>query len=217
MVLAVATTGCTRTWSGKAVQPNPLSAPLETLRVSEEIVIVTGDMDLLAPDRSGQYTQPIVIAKNRRWPLVNKAQFTLVSRNRLRVHVQLEHKWEEYVDVNNWRSYIVDDKGRRYVPVAIDRADSKHEVIMWDYERRSVVRNIHGDIVHVNDDGHRRRNALGSLSWFRGNGDFVFYGKDLFTEDIKSLTFVLERRGMRFTFTWKFADDAPPPAVATAR
>ena len=41
--------GCQKTWRGSAVQPNPIANPNDTLRQSEEIVIVTGDMDLNAP------------------------------------------------------------------------------------------------------------------------------------------------------------------------
>jgi guanylate kinase len=48
-LVLVAVTGCARTFKGEAVQPNPLAHPTETLRESEKITIVTGDMELAAP------------------------------------------------------------------------------------------------------------------------------------------------------------------------
>lgn len=207
VVVGIVAGGCHKTHHGKATQPNPLASPNETLRKSEEIVIVTGDMELKAPRDRQPYGSQAAVMVNDNYPLVNKASFTVVSRDRLRVHVQLEHKWKEYVDVRNWHGYLVDDKGRRYEPVDIDQSRDRHIVMMWDYETRTAHRNRFGDIIAIQNDGYKRRQTLGSLSVFRGNGDFVFYARDIFTEDVKSLTFVIERRGLSFEFMWRFADD----------
>lgn len=200
--------GCTRTFAESVTQPNPLAAPLETLRESEEVVIVTGDMDLEMPRGGGASGGSVWV--NQRYPLTNKAAFTVVSRDRLRFHVQLEHKWKEYTDVSTWKAYLVDDKGNRYHPEDIDQRRDRHIVKMWDYETRSTVRNRYGDIVYVNNDGHKRRQTLGNLSVFRGQGDFVFYKRDIFHPDVESLTLHIERDGTAFEFTWRFRD----PAVA---
>ena len=53
MVALGTTAACHRTFKGTAVQPNPLRQPLETLRVSEPIVIVTKDMELNKPRPAG--------------------------------------------------------------------------------------------------------------------------------------------------------------------
>jgi hypothetical protein len=196
--------GCHRTFHGSVSQPNPLLHPHEMLRESEPITIVTGDMELEAPRVQG-------VLRRQRWPLNNVAAFTVVSRDRLRFHVQIEHKWSEWAMVDSWTAYLIDDRGRRYLPEAIERVSDAHVVMMWDYETRSVRRNAFGDIVAIADDGHRRRNPLGSLSVFRGRGDVVFYAHDLFTPDVRSLTLVLERTGVAFAFTWRFAEDAPAP------
>jgi hypothetical protein len=199
--------GCGKTFKGEAIQPNPLAFPNEMLRVSEEIDIVTGDHELSAPRAAiGGSTNATLMVKDR-YPLHNKASFTVVTRDRLRVHVQLEHKWKEYVDVRNWRAYLVDDKGHRYEPVDIDHSRDKHVVKMWDWEKRTARRNRYGDVVALNQDGHKDRQTLGSLSVFRGHGDFVFYSKDIFHENIEELTLVLEHRGVRFRFTWSFTDE----------
>ena len=95
MVLGV---GCARTFRGHTTQPNPLAKPTETLRQSEKITIVTGDMELempYAPDP----TQRVAVARNARYPLINQASFTMVSRDRLRFHVQIDHKWQDWADL----------------------------------------------------------------------------------------------------------------------
>jgi len=210
-VAAAAITGCTRTFTSTVVQPNPLAQPLETLRESEEIIIVTGDMDLSAP-REGNNSGGTVMVSDR-YPLTNSARFTVVSRDRLRFHVQIEHKWEDWTDLSTWDAYLVDDRGRRYEPAEVDPRQARHLVKMWDWEQRSVVRNSYGDITHVNNDGWKRRQPLGSLSLFRGKGDFVFYHRDIFRADVKSLKLHIERDGTVFEFHWRFADESAPVAL----
>ena len=141
----------------------------------------------------------------------------MVSRDRLRFHVQLEHKWIEWADLSSWEVYLVDDRGQRYLPEGIEHAKTKHMVSMWDYEIRSTQRNYFGDIVAINEDGWKRRTTLGSLSVFRGTADFVFYQRDLFTPEMQGMTLVvrsggsaqrfeISRPGQAFEFEWNFRD-----------
>src|SRR4029079_17369351 len=146
--------------------------PLETLRESEELIIVTGDMELNVP-RGGSNSGGSVLVDDR-YPLMNTARFTVISKDRLRFHIRLEHKWQEWTELSGWSAYLEDDQGRRYDPAEIDQRSDRHIVKMWDYERRSAVRDDFGDIVRVNNDGYKRRQTLGSLSVFRGQGDLVF-------------------------------------------
>ena len=210
-VAPVLLVGCKKTFRGSVAQPNPLAEPIETLRQSENVTIVTGDMELRMPNRQGPGTGGTMMV-GRRYPLRNIANFTVVSRDRLRFHVQVEHKWEEWADLNGWEAYLVDDQGRRYYPETVEGGRPRHIATFWDYETRSVVRNAFRDIVAVRQDGHRRRRALGSLSVFRSRGDLVFYGRDIFTPQVKRLTLVLERTSQAFSWTWKFAEDGPPGA-----
>jgi len=196
--------GCQKKFSGAVSQPNPLVNAVETLKDSEPVVIITGDMELKMPTRQGSVMQLA------RYPLTNAAQFTVVSRDRIKIHVQVEHKWQEWTELDSWSAYLIDDNGHRYSPEHLQRSASQHLVSMWDYETRSVARNRFGDIVRVYDDGYRRRKPLGSLSVFRGQGDFVFYSRDIFTPAIKSLTFVIERRQLAFRFTWCFDRTTAP-------
>jgi hypothetical protein len=205
LVAALAVPACSRTFSAEVVQPNPLAQPTETLRDSEEVTIITGDMELQVP-RAPEKAQRVAIARHNRYPLENSASFTLVSRDRLRFHVQLEHKWQEWADLRTWEVFMVDDEGRKYLPESVEHARTKHIVSMWDREQRSVQRNRYGDIVAINEDGWRRRQTLGSLSVFRGTADFVFYQRDLFTPDMRKLKLVVRRPGQAFEFRWNFED-----------
>lgn len=197
--------GCSKTFKATTVQPNPLVHPLDTLRTSETITIITGDMDLEMPRPAAQGQQASIVS-NKRYPLYNTAYFSIISRDRLRFHVQLDHKWEEYADLKTWYVYIEDDHGRRWEPDSMDRATVSLITKMWDREQQTAVRNIYGDVVQLNNDGWKNRQPLGSMSFFRGRSDFSFYSMGIFTKEVKSLTLVLSRSGTRFVFVWKFTD-----------
>jgi hypothetical protein len=212
--------GCTRTFRTSTTQPNPLADPHETLRQSEKLTIVTGDMELDAPAQveSGytSETQRASIARPKRYPLYNQASFTIVSRDRLRFHVQVDHKWEEWADLNTWSVYLEDDAGRRWTPESVEHAKTKLMTTMWDREQRTAVcsasgRNAGGscyNTVGFADDGWKRRQTLGSLAVFRGKADFVFYERNLFHPDVRKLRLIVKRPGEAFEFTWNFRDAA---------
>ncbi|MBX3158666.1 MAG: hypothetical protein KF773_22045 [Deltaproteobacteria bacterium] len=216
--LVLSGAGCTRTFRSSATQPNPLKDPTETLRHSEKITIVTGDMELDAPAQVEQgytsETQRASIVRPRRYPLFNQASFTIVSRDRLRFHVQVDHKWEEWADLKTWSVDLVDDTGRHWIPESVEHARTKLMTTMWDREQRTAVcsssgRNAAGNCYNTigfADDGWRRRQTLGSLSVFRGSADFVFYQRDLFHANVRKLRLVVKRPGEVFEFTWNFRD-----------
>lgn len=201
----LACTACSRTFKGHAVQPNPLVNQNETLRESEKITIVRGDMELEVP-AAARPTQRASLVRNHRYPLLNEARFTMVSRDRLRFHVQIDHKWEEWADLNTWDVFLVDDRGRVWYPEGIEHANTRIITRMWDREIRTARRNHYGDIVAINEDGWRRRQTLGTLSVFRGRADFVFYQRDLFTRSVRWLKLVVKRPAEAFEFQWYFQD-----------
>jgi hypothetical protein len=205
---------CSPTFRGTVTQPNPVAAPNETLRTSETIDVITGDMDLNVP-RAPVDGVPVSLMHLQRLPLHNEATFTVISRDRLRFHVQLEHKWQEWADLNNWTAYLEDDLGHRWEPEGLDHATTHMITTMWDQEIQSVSRTQFGDITGFHADGWKRREPLGSLSIFRGKGDFVFYQRDLLRPDCRSLRLVVSHPGEQFVFTWNFADDASEEAAAT--
>ncbi len=210
-VLVVA--ACTKTFQAEVVQPNPLANPTETLRTSEELKILTGDMDLKQPDAPDGIGNASMV-HSRNYKLINTASFTMVSRDRLRFHVQVDHKWEDFADLKTWEVSLEDDQGHRWTPESVEHARTRLITHMWDPEQRTAIcgtsgRDGKGDCfntVGYQDDGWKRRQMLGSLSVFRGNADFVFYQRDLFTPSLRTLKLVVRRSGTVFEYTWNFDD-----------
>jgi hypothetical protein len=213
LVVVVAIAGCSRTFAKEAVQPNPVAHPTETLRGSEQITIVTGQMGLLAPDapqgvhaRSGYH--------QHRYPLFNAAKFSLVSRDRMRFHVQIDHTWEEWADLNTWDVTLTDDRGRTWHPESVEHVHKRVLTTMWDADKVSQIcdahgRDVNGDCVTIaalGNDTWVDRQPLGSISVYRGTGDFVFYERDMMSPDVHWMKLVVKRSGQSFEFTWRFED-----------
>ncbi|HET9988201.1 MAG TPA: hypothetical protein VFQ65_06770 [Kofleriaceae bacterium] len=223
VAVVVSSSGCSRTFEREAVQPNPLLHPSETLRTSEKVTIVTGDMDLAAPNQNdkdldaqqSENSGNATVAHPHRWPLINQAFFTMVSRDRLRFHVQIDHKWEDYADLKQWDVELTDDQGRHWDPESVEHVRRRVITTMWDQEQRSQICDANGrmptgdciNTIGFANDGWRNRQPLGSLSVFRGNGDFVFYQRDLFTAKVRWMKLTVSRRGQAFEFVWRFQDD----------
>ena len=223
LAVVAVVSGCTRTWHRETVQPNPLAHPQDTLRVSEKITILTGDMELSAPNQndrdlgleSTENSSNATVAHFHHWQLINQASFTMVSRDRLRFHVQIDHKWEDYADLKSWDVELTDDQGRHWSPESVEHVRRRILTTMWDREQRSAIcdstgRNGMGDCnntVGFANDGWKNRQSLGSLSVFRGNGDFVFYQRDLFTPRVRWMKLKIHRSSQTFEFVWKFQDD----------
>jgi hypothetical protein len=217
VAITVGLLGCSRTFRAEAVQPNPLALPTETLRISEKVTIITGDMELEAPDEP-EDGKEVTITRNHRYPLINQASFTVVSRDRLRFHVQIDHKWEEWADITTWDVHLEDDLGHVWNPESVEGAHTRLITTMWDREQRTAVCSAAGHdangscitTIGVRQDGWKHRQTLGSLSVFRGNADLVFHDRDMMQPDIGKLRLVVKRTGEAFEFVWRFRD-----AVAT--
>jgi hypothetical protein len=170
-------------------------------------------MELDAPDAPDP-AKRATVAHNHHYPLVNQASFTVVSRDRLRFHVQIDHKWEEWADLSTWKVHLEDDQGHVWLPEGVEHARTKIMTTMWDRERRTTVCSSRGRdatgnciaTVGVLDDGWKNRQPLGSLSVFRGNADFVFYQRDIMHADVRKLRLVVRRTGEAFEFVWRFHD-----------
>ena len=205
--------GCARTFRAEAVQPNPVTMPTEISRNSEKLTIITGDMELEAPYAADPGKRASV-ANNHRYPLINQASFTMVSRDRLRFHVQIDHKWQEWADLTSWDVHLEDDQGHVWAPESVEQAHTKLISEVWDREQRTSVCSSAGrdptgaciTTIGVADDGWKHRQTLGTLSVFRGNADFVFYQRDLMRAEIQKLRLVVKRPSEAFEFTWRFRD-----------
>jgi hypothetical protein len=211
--LAAGWLGCTRTFKAEVVQPNPVATPSETLRNSEKVTIVTGDMELerpYEPDPGRQAT----VATNHRYPLINQASFTVVSRDRLRFHVQIDHKWEDWANPSSWDVRLEDDQGHTWIPESVEHAQTKLISEFWDREQRTSICSSAGrdptgaciTTIGIEDDGWKHRQTFGTLSVFRGKADFVFYQRDLMRAEIRKLRLVVKRPSEAFVFSWRFHD-----------
>ncbi len=91
--------GCKSQWSAKVEQPPLVLAANKASRTSLPLAIVVKDMEL------------------GRWrPLANTAQYVVVSRDRLRFHVMLHHKWDDVANIKNWGIWLEDQNGDVYAP-----------------------------------------------------------------------------------------------------
>jgi hypothetical protein len=190
--------GCTASLSGQTIQPNPLAMPPEeTLRQSASVRIRVRDMEV---------PEPTHLNPNRGVVIYDTAYFTVVSPERLRFHVELVHKWEEMVDVRGWRATLEDDRGNVWRPDSAEKGRMKFTATTWDEDHPTAVRNILGTRVGTRRDAHLRREALENVDLFRGRGDLVFSAPGLFDRDVRRLTLVLERGGVRLRFTWHMFD-----------
>jgi hypothetical protein len=192
-LVMLSSVGCMHSFGAAVTQPNPLAHPSDVLPVSARLHIDLGDMEL------------------PRFTLRNSAYFVIVSRDRLRFHVTLVHKWAEMVDPANWRVTLEDDAGHVYEPSPEERpSDVAFKTRMWEEQTRSVVRDKFGDIVKIGDEVEQR--PLVSADVFEGQGDYVFFATDLMRADVKRLTLKMKRGDTEYRFTWNFSEE--PDEVA---
>jgi len=162
-----------RAWRVDTTQP-PLSLGTTLdARTSLTGTIALGDMDL-----------------PRLLRLANSAYFVAVSRDRLRFHVTLLHKWEEIADPTGWRVWMEDDLGRRFEPEDVDGRGLRPITHVYD----------HGWAYSVNT------RPLYSITVFRGDGDYVFYRRDLLRKNVRWLMLVMQRPGSEYRYVWSFFD-----------
>jgi hypothetical protein len=211
LVLVVAlmgSAGCVTTFSSAAVQPNPLVIKDKTLLpTSAQITIVTGDMELNAQ-------APAILTESQahyyRWPLYNTASWTMVGKDELRFHVQVDHKWEEYADITAWSAVLEDDQGHRYAPEAIEEVRKQIIMSTWDQGQRTTVCADRTADGYCNDDAEfdvgSRKERLGfaTLQVYRGNADLVFEQPNLMTPSIRWLKLTLKHGTESFQYQWKF-------------
>ncbi|RMH44119.1 MAG: hypothetical protein D6689_03125 [Deltaproteobacteria bacterium] len=183
---AVGAGGCDRQWHVRAVQPRLLLGVDPVARSSTEQAILLSDMYLPPGLR-----------------LPNSAQIVLVTRDRLRARVRLIHRWKDMTDLNRWKAWLEDDRGRRLYPTAVEPREAGHIHTLVIPERDGFNHDT-GFVYRV------------PVNLYDGGGDYVFYAPGFYRPDLRRLTLVLERSGYRFRYTWQFyADaDAEPPEVA---
>jgi hypothetical protein len=203
MIAAALTGGCyNKTWESTVVQPKLVLGGNATQRTSYPLIIKMSDMDL------PKFCRYIELSPGRRiavscedMDLLNTAYFVIVSKDRLRFHVTLHHKWETMSDPVRWRVWIEDDTGRRSY-ARIEGRTLRPITQMWGTEDRSPEVNA--------------RPPLYSITVWRGDGAYVFYRRDLFRRDMSRLALVLQRPGYTYRYVWSFVESEgqePPKAT----
>jgi hypothetical protein len=195
--IVVVVAGCTHTFTRDAVQPNPVVAASDpAARTSERITITRNDVDLVVPlsqvDTHDPETPAVpaeygpMVRNDKitsygsyfRWPLETSASWTMVSRDDLRFHIAIDHKWLDYVDLAEWGAELVDDQGHVYRPTAVE------------HRRAHILY------------GAKRDEA--ALTIYRGNGDFVFNAPGLLSANARWIKLVINHGVDKFEYTWKF-------------
>jgi hypothetical protein len=111
VALAWGAAGCRSQWAVKTTQPSLMLRADKVTRTSRRLTIVRRDMEMRAPRRiSNMY----YVAVPR--PLYNTAYYVVVSRDRFRFHLTLNHKWESMSDVRTWETWVEDERGVRHIP-----------------------------------------------------------------------------------------------------
>lgn len=120
----------------------------------------------------------------------NRAHYVVVSRDRLRFHLTLHHKWDDFADFKNWTAYVVDGKGRRHVA----------EHVSTHVERVSSL-TINGVTYWMN------------RLMFRGTANVTIYERDLLDAG-NDLTLVMTKGNIEYRYHWVTATVDPEESLS---
>jgi len=173
----LAPSACMRRLQASAIQPNPLLARHVATEsaTSESLYIHTRDVQL----EGGRNIQ-----------LRSSASFAAVTRDRVRFHVAIVHRWEEIADTAGWTVWLEDETGHRFVP-----------------QRREVPRINRVALEWLYDPQLGKVRAYPTIDVYQGKADYVFVEKDLIGPHRRSLTLILERDGTQYRYDWRFRPD----------
>jgi hypothetical protein len=157
---------CRSHWTAEVVQPPLVLEAGNAARTSMPLTIETRDMEL------------------RYLPLRNTAYYVVVSRDRIRFHVTLLHKFESMSDIRTWDAWVEDGDGVRH-----DLEQVSQRVAQVDADDVRMVR------------GRVLRRATGAVV-YRGTADFTIYARDLFASG-RRVTLVLRRPHYEYRYVWR--------------
>lgn len=190
LIVGLAAPGCGRTWRGETAQPGLALDGDQFNRTSRVTEIVVRDKDL------GNATF-----------LVNSAFFVAVTKDRLRFHIRLVHKWRDYVEPGGWTFYLEDDAGNRYEPETVERGRIWRAAtadVAWDDARHRYVYRIGAlaaGLLRVPLLSQHRLEPI----WL-ANSDVSFYQRNIFATKRGKLTLVMKRRTKTYRYEWRFVD-----------
>ncbi|MEJ7596264.1 MAG: hypothetical protein WKG01_00020 [Kofleriaceae bacterium] len=160
LIVWILAAGCSKQLSTQVVQPPLVFGAGVESRTSMPLTIVVRDME------------------TGRLPIHNSAYYVAVSRDRLRFHVVLHHKWDELVDLKRFVAYVEDANGKRHYPEDLSAHVSQVTTVY-----------IRGVLYRIN------------VPLFRGTADLSIYDRDLFAAGGR-LTLVLSRPEIEYRYRW---------------
>jgi hypothetical protein len=186
LLVAVAAVGmgcAARRWEARATQPNPikdLKNPDE-LPVSDRLYIYQRDMSL---PRDFQM---------RSW-----AQFSVVTRDRVRFHVGIARRYESEADTHGWKVYVEDETGKQFQPerevARVNRLALNWR--LWPYRP--------GDSWCQRPPCVSRE--VPGYEAYEGMADYSIHEPEVLATR-KQLSLVLRRGSQEMRFTWRFGDE----------
>jgi len=176
--------GCSHTFRAEAIQMNPAyyTSNKEMLNVSRNLCIVRGGLDL------------------GRFQTVNYAKFVMISRDRIRFHVDFSHTWKDLAKPCNWKSEVFVDNVK--YDVQCDSSRVKMFTKTWDEQRRVVQKDQWGDIISV-EQFERSPTQLSSLTIFIGKARLDLYQNDILTKSTKEIKLVMKNGNSILVYKWK--------------
>jgi hypothetical protein len=173
---------CTHTREARAIQPFPVRTQ-DAVPSSATLYIHERDMHLPWD-----------------YQLRSSAQFTVVSRDRLRFHVGIVRYFEDEADTGGWTAWLVDENGEKYAPEEREVARVNRISVDW-----ALYPYTPGDGWCPNAQPCKSRIVPG-YQVYQGVADYMFHVDGLFTPARQKLTLVLRRGGMEFHYVWRFGD-----------
>jgi hypothetical protein len=134
----------------------------------------------------------------RDYQLKATAQFTVVSRERLRFHVTVSRWDEDEADPTSWKAWLEDDQGKRYEITTRDGGKVHRISIDWRLYSAAL-----GDTYCPQPPCKTR--IIPGYDVYEGEADLVFRYPDIL-KDKKGITLVLEPGGLRYRYNWTFGD-----------
>jgi hypothetical protein len=179
IALACGAGACKSHWTAETLQPVlPLYAD-KSARTSWPLTIIMRDMEM----------------RHRR--LANTAYYVVVSRDRLRFHLTLQHKWESMSDIRTWDAWVEDASGVHHPLEEVSQRS-----VQVGFDPLPVTRRAAQD-------------GLGPAPVYCGFAEFTIYGRDLYAS-ARRLTLVLRRPGYEYRYVWRIEDEPEPEPDAEA-
>ena len=160
-------TACKTHWTAEVTQPALQLEAGKVGRTSWPLAIVLRDMEM------------------RYVPLANTAYYVAVSRDRLRFHVTLLHKWESMSDLRTWQAWVEDDSGAHH---ALE--ELQQQITQIGFEQVGLVRTALRNFARVQQ-----------VPIYRGVADFTIYSRDV--SAARRVILVLRRPGYEYRYVWR--------------